>query len=738
MIGPGLQSEKWRWSGLIDLAEGSGILAVSAFHPLKLAQTKVSQMLPAKGHRVSYNMYRPEVDGLRAIAVASVIINHFDKTLLPNGHLGVDIFFVISGFVITQSLANHQQRSFWSFILDFYTRRAKRLFPVLILCVGVTSLFVLLFFNPKSHLSVSSLKTGIASLFGLSNLYLFRQATDYFGSSAELNPFTHMWFLGVEEQFYLVFPSIIWFSWFARTNTVGIRNFTWVILVTGIFSLTSYYWVSNLNPIAAFYLMPTRFWELAAGSLAYLVIKRCEKRGNSYDLAVRFTSILTSGLLLVILFLPQSYQDVVIIAVVSLTTILIVILRPGFLIYKLLTVRPVVFLGLISYSLYLWHWSVLAINHWTVGVHWWSIPSQAATILLLATISYLFVEKPLRHAEWNILRIGNLRVGAIGHAAFGALSFSGLILSLVILFPGGLYLGSVAPLIKKGTSSIQDCQDYRGMYSWMGSECILASNDDVGKIIVPDNCTFGDFESTERRFLVIGNSVSAAEVEMYKVIVDEKLGSVTITSCWGASAVPEIPNTGRWNKANNYYWSSVVPSLINNLRKGDIVLMINDGAIFSPKNRNRVSEQRLTELRRGLWRMSEKLSKKDISIIYQSGYPFMREANCTPDSAMPQWWHFSSDPPCIYYTRKESLERRCEYNELLLELQRKRPNFFVLDLFDVFCPGEVCKFYDEEGRFLYRDEWSHPSVEACILAQPALLETVKKVISPMSHKFRLQ
>jgi hypothetical protein len=162
--------------------------------------------------------------------------------------------------------------------------------------------------------------------------------------------------------------------------------------------------------------------------------------------------------------------------------------------------------------------------------------------------------------------------------------------------------------------------------------------------------------------------------------------------------------------------------------------MVNDGVIFSPKNRDEADQKRLNDLRQGLLRMSEELSKRGISIIYQSGYPFMREANCTPDSAMPQWWHLNSNPPCTYYTKTESLERRRVYNKLLIELQNKLSNFFVLDLFEVFCPGVMCKFYNEEGIFLYRDEWSHPSVEACILAQPFLLETVKEVIRNTSQR----
>jgi peptidoglycan/LPS O-acetylase OafA/YrhL len=140
--------------------------------------------------------YRPEIDGIRAFAVTAVIINHFSKELLPSGYLGVDIFFVISGFVITSSLAGRPSENFRDFLVGFYTRRIKRLVPALVLFVLITSILICLF-NPYPD---ASLKTGITSLFGLSNLYLLRQSTDYFSLSTELDAFTHTWSLGVKAS----------------------------------------------------------------------------------------------------------------------------------------------------------------------------------------------------------------------------------------------------------------------------------------------------------------------------------------------------------------------------------------------------------------------------------------------------------------------------------------------------------------------------------------------------------
>ena len=150
--------------------------------------------------------YRPEIDGLRAFAVVAVIINHFNKNVLPGGYLGVDIFFVISGFVITSSLYQRPSKNFKDFISGFYERRIKRLVST-INFVLITSISICLF---QSNPSIS-LWTGLTSLFGVSNIYLFDKSTDYFAQSTELNVFTHTWSLGVEEQFYIVFPFLIWF-----------------------------------------------------------------------------------------------------------------------------------------------------------------------------------------------------------------------------------------------------------------------------------------------------------------------------------------------------------------------------------------------------------------------------------------------------------------------------------------------------------------------------------------------
>ena len=362
---------------------------------------------------ITRSKYRPEIDGLRAFAVVTVIINHFNKDILPGGYLGVDIFFVISGFVITSSIYQRESKNFKDFISGFYERRIKRLVPALSIFVLITSIATCLFIP----FPIVFLQTGLASLFGLSNLYLLRESTDYFAQSTELNAFTHTWSLGVEEQFYIFFPFLVWFSGFGRQTKNGVRNLFLIVGALTIASLISFLYLYPINQSAAYFLMPSRFWEIASGCLLYIGL---QMRKSLKQFLEKIPSLLVLVLIIGVMYVPMQWAALSTVAVIALSALLLTSLQKQTMAFTFLTNPKVVYVGLISYSLYLWHWGILSISRWTIGIHWWSVPFQVGLMFGLAVYSHRWIEAPLRKAtflkkRWQTFFIsGGLLVSLFG------------------------------------------------------------------------------------------------------------------------------------------------------------------------------------------------------------------------------------------------------------------------------------------------------------------------------------
>ena len=265
------------------------------------------------------NRYR-KIDGLRAFAVVAVIINHFNKDILPGGYLGVDVFFVISGFVITSSLYQRPSENFKDFISGFYERRIKRLVPALSVFVLITSFLICLFQeNPYE-----SLWTGLTSLFGLSNLYLLDKTTDYFAQSTQLNVFTHTWSLGVEEQFYIIFPLLIWFSGFGRQCKNGTRNLFLIVGTLTIASLIGFLYLYPSNQSAAYFLNANK---VLGNCIRMFALYWITKKRSIEQFFEKISPIFVLSLVIGIMYLPMSWAIVSTVSVVALTLLLIASLK---------------------------------------------------------------------------------------------------------------------------------------------------------------------------------------------------------------------------------------------------------------------------------------------------------------------------------------------------------------------------------------------------------------------------
>ncbi len=656
--------------------------------------------------------YRNEIDGLRAIAVGAVILDHFDPAILPSGYLGVDIFFVISGYVITLSLCGREFGSLRDFLLGFYARRFKRLVPALILCVGVTAGLTSLFDSEPAE----SLKTGFFALFGLSNLYLLRIANDYFGGPSQLNSFTHTWSLGVEEQFYLLFPLILWL-FLRQQGSPRIRIFCVAIVAAAALSLALFAVIGTRQPMASFYLMPLRFWELAAGCLIAMIHDQRERPDGTRRQWLENGIVI---LILVTLMFPPQLALFANIAVVTGTAAALAALSQGSLANRVLTGKVAAYLGKRSYSLYLWHWPVLVISRYTGGLDGWSVPIAVSLIFAIAHVSYRYVESPLRARPWAA---SNGRTILWGGAATCAAA--GFVAVLAVPLAGRLYVGKPAQLVARNVESLSYPYRIAGTsYAWAGARCILSTNADAGKAMPLDACTLGRFNQAKRRVMVFGNSFSAAFVHGFDALVTEDDYAVTVTSSWGASPIGGVPNTTAWSRSNAYYWGTVVPQMASRLRPGDWVVLMSDLSDLAPRQPTAGSIKGLKLYEQGLRQLATKLAKTRVRLAVLDVNPFIRDSGCRPETALPQWFA-PSGGPCTFFTKAHTLARRRQVDAMLLRLQQER-QLVVIDTIDVFCPSQTCTFLGNNGQVLYRDEFSHPSVEAARAAAPSIRRVLGK------------
>lgn len=355
---------------------------------------------PSPGHNAA-------IDGMRALAVLAVVVFHVNTDWLPGGFTGVDLFFVVSGFVISQSLAQRAQLSLGELLLDFYRRRVLRLLPALLAMLVVTFLLSALFI-PRAWRNEQYDQTGWAALLGFSNVVLAGQQDGYFSPGAELNPFLHTWTLGVEEQFYLVFP-LLFFAWMrARGRCAAAR---WVLPLITAASLGWSAWQSHAAPASAFYLLPSRFWELAAGALLYQwTCTRASARWTDARAIVGLVLLLAGVVLAPQLAMPV---PAVLATVVGTLLLLAAVSAPGASrVGVVLGWAPLAWLGRLSYSLYLWHWPLLVLLRWTFGLQGATLWLYPVLLLAVSAASYHFIETPLRTAA-PLLRLAPARVLAL-------------------------------------------------------------------------------------------------------------------------------------------------------------------------------------------------------------------------------------------------------------------------------------------------------------------------------------
>lgn len=332
--------------------------------------------------------YRPDIDGLRAIAVLSVVLYHAVEWVLPGGFIGVDVFFVISGYLITRLIHADMERGRFS-IASFYVRRTKRIFPALFVVTFSTLALGLVLLSPTE---LAGFGRTMAATAGFVSNVIFWQDTGYFDTAAESKPLLHTWSLAVEEQFYLLWPLTL----------LLIRRTGWTLALTGTVALASCVAAGVLvarHQPTVFFLLPTRLWELLLGALLGLRYLRLPER----PWLAHASAVL--GLVLILTSLRTLSRDSLFpgwnaLAPCIGTALLLASGERGETVVSrhLLTLRPMVFVGLISYSLYLWHWPLLAFAR-LMRRGELTTPEAGGVLAVavgLAVLTWRFVETPLR------------------------------------------------------------------------------------------------------------------------------------------------------------------------------------------------------------------------------------------------------------------------------------------------------------------------------------------------------
>jgi peptidoglycan/LPS O-acetylase OafA/YrhL len=658
--------------------------------------------------------YFTEIDSLRAVAVLLVIANHYIPKAAKFGYLGVDIFFVISGFVITHQLKSLKYKSLYDALLNYYVRRLARLAPVLLSVIVLCFItFSLLTPHPQNFF-----KTGMAGVFGFANLQLYFSSLDYFSSSAGLNPFTHLWSLGVEEQFYLLFP-VLFFCLAGQDNS---RPLIALISIVTIVSLFTFLISVQKNESFAFYMPLSRFWQICFGVLIYL-----NHRGI-YHFAHRLLGDCSKNVIFVFLitftmffapFFPFIFSTFFISLLVAL---LLVGAANSTSTRNIANNFCLTHIGKISYGLYLFHWPILVLLRWTVGVNVLNLFLALIITYLFAVLSFYFVEKKIRR-QFSF----NITPGHLYKLLSGMLLVFCLPILQFKILSVDLFLGARIDSSHVGVTSLLNPQIDSESQTWTSDACILKSNDDVGKKFFADDCIISSSDNpdkSKRRVLIIGNSFAASLFPMFNF--KNSYIETSLIASWGASPTPSLDNDGPWSLSNQYYWKEVVPELTKTLNEGDLLFLASDLTSLSPGLADQSSFKSLAVFEKDMEKIIETLSKRNINVGLLGPTPFLREANCHPNMALNQWFAPNPDA-CTFYSLADTSDRLAALNAVIERLN-KSGNFHVFTMLDDLCFNELCSFIDGNGTILYRDEFSHLSYEVAEKLRPSYLRWASNVL----------
>jgi peptidoglycan/LPS O-acetylase OafA/YrhL len=588
--------------------------------------------------------YRKEIDGLRALAILPVILCHAGFQTFSGGYVGVDVFFVISGYLITSNIIIKKELGTFS-LIAFYERRTRRILPALF--------FVLLACLPFSWVLLvpQDLKNFSASLAAVSTFTsnLFFQRTGYFEPAAALKPLLHTWSLAVEEQYYLLFPLLFVMFW--RLGKLRTAACLAVLLLA---SLYGAYSLPINQPANAFFSLQTRGWELLLGSLvAFYPIK--ETSNNTRRSYNQLPSII--GLLLityaVVKFDSQTPESGLYALIPTIgAAAIIVFADKQTIVGKLLTSRSFVGIGITSYSAYLWHQPILAYSR-----YWLDEPSKIAAMVLstvalgIGAISWKYVETPFR----DINRFSRRQIfiyGIFGSIIFVAIGITGHVLKGV----PGRFTADEQEILATGNIEFKQVMAEYGL-----GKCFLGE-DQTFEVLVSNKCVSN--KNTRPRVIIFGDSEAAHWMVGAKTIFP-KLGFEV--EQWTAVGCRAIRNSMTTKRCENFY-EGFLSNVIPNLSRLDTII-ISGRWISTLKYIKR--DAFLISIRN----LFEKIKVSDAHIVVIGNAP---EFSAAPHNLMVKNGIKNKGEVFL-----ESMDFR-EVNDLL-RIESKNHNFFYFDPTEVIC-----------------------------------------------------
>lgn len=653
---------------------------------------------------LSHPKYRPDIDGLRAVAVLAVVIYHAFPNLMRGGFIGVDVFFVISGYLISTIIFESLDRGAFSFA-EFYARRIKRIFPALLLvlatCYGL-GWFALLddeFRQLGKHIA------GGAGF--VSNLLLWNEV-GYFDNAVETKPLLHLWSLGVEEQFYIVWPLLLWVAWRFKFNFLALT-----VLLAAVSFFLSVKGVKH-DAVATFYSPHTRFWELLAGSmLAWLSLYRTRavRKRLAHWLALLGLCLLVFGFFRINkgLSFPGKWALVPV-----LGAVLIIAAGPdAWFNRSVLSNKVAVWFGLISFPLYLWHWPLLSFARIIEG----EVPSigirAGAVVLaiLLAWLTFKLLEIPLRawqgRAKVVVLVLLAVGIGGIGYATYTQQHIAQRAHNQKL----AAYQASI-----KVTDRAAECFEipyaYKNPEGWfcgLGEHDApvdyFAYGDSHALSLVPALEKFAREHNVGMKFtgtsgcpslLGIQSLRGQAGIEKY----DCKALNERVFQDIQATGIKHVILINRWT----YYTSS--PS-----RPSEYNLIAKDPAIKANVNSS------TNDL---IWAMNYTVSRYaniGVKVIFIEDNP---QQLYEPNDVLRRGRGIESEYLKLSVSREEHLRNQQVVNDAI-----RKTGAAAINLDDVLCPAKICPLV-EGNQFLYSDD-DHLSITGALKVYPALAEGLTRV-----------